>query len=58
MTVTGLGIAKCSPAICSPEDSAFLDFRQVPIGAIRLSQRFGLPPSTALAVAEANRWGC
>ena len=24
----------------------------------RLSRRFGLPPSTVLAVAEANRWGC
>ena len=28
------------------------------LAASRLSRRFGLPPSTALAVAEANRWGC
>ena len=28
------------------------------LAATRLSRRFGLPPSTALAVAEANRWGC
>ncbi len=28
------------------------------LAASRLSRRFGLPPSTALAVVEANRWGC
>ena len=30
----------------------------VSLAASRLSRRFGLPLSTALAVAEANRWGC
>ena len=31
--------------------------RQVPIGAIRLAQRFGLSVAAAAAVAEANQWG-
>ena len=26
--------------------------------ASHLMKRFGLPPATAAAVAEANRWGC
>lgn len=29
----------------------------VSFAASRLSRRFGLPPSTALAIAEANCWG-
>ncbi|WP_129222313.1 hypothetical protein [Lichenibacterium ramalinae] len=39
-------------------DNAALTFRQVPIGVIRLAQRFGLSVSTAAAVVEANGWGC
>ena len=32
--------------------------QEITIAVSRLSRRYGLPPSTALAVAEANQWGC
>ena len=50
--VTGLGIAKCSPAVCSPENSAPLDDFQ----AAFVAARFGLDATRARVVAELV-WG-
>ena len=47
------------PTACALEYSTFPILFQEPIGlaAQRLSRRYGLPPATAQAVAEANNWG-
>ena len=47
-----------SPARSSAYPTFGLASQEVTIAVSRLSRRFGLLPSTALAVAEANQWGC
>ncbi len=54
----GLPLTKMQLPSYAMEDSSTLDFRQAPIGAIRLARRFGLSVATAAAVVEANGWGC
>ena len=46
-----------SPALDTRNDSCTSFAVQASLAVSRLSRRFGLPPATALAVAEANRWG-
>ena len=54
---TGLSLMKLQLANYKMEDSSSAFLRQVPIGAIRLANRFGLSVSAAQAIAEANQWG-
>ncbi len=53
----GFDLELVSEAGSEIEHSPSIHSRQVPIGAIRLAQRFGLSVATAAAVAEANSWG-
>ena len=45
-------------AVDDMEDSSHTAPSQLPLAAHRLTRRYGLTPSTASAVVEANGWGC
>ena len=54
----GLGSDNHFPAISFPTSTTPAIYLQQTFAAQRLSRRYGLPPATASAVVEANRWGC
>ncbi len=53
----GLGLGNHSPAISFPTSTSIVPDLQGALAVRSLARRFGLPPSTASAVATANGWG-